>query len=161
MKTASNLSKTIYFIFSFIFLMYVDFYLSAHLSILSKYGSHSFPLIRLHYMENTGAAFSILQDYSFVLIIFSFFAVGGIFWYIKKNLSDISMISIFMLAFLATGICSNTYERIVFGYVRDYFELTFINFPIFNISDILINIGAIVIMCMLVIKGILSKESNN
>ena len=40
------------------------------------------------------------------------------------------------------------YERIHFGFVRDFFKLNFIDFPVFNISDIFINIGVFVILIL-------------
>ena len=49
---------------------------------------------------------------------------------------------------------SNCHERIVFGYVRDYIQLNFVNFPIFNVADIFITIGVIaLIVILLFYKG--------
>jgi len=42
------------------------------------------------------------------------------------------------------------YERIYFGYVRDFFKLNFINFPVFNISDIFINISVILLIIIII-----------
>lgn len=36
--------------------------------------------------------------------------------------------------------------------VRDFFELTFVNFPVFNISDIFINIGVIALIILILLK---------
>ena len=49
---------------------------------------------------------------------------------------------------------ANCHERIVFGYVRDYIHLNFINFPVFNMADIFITIGVIaLIVILLFYKG--------
>ena len=62
------------------------------------------------------------------------------------------MKSIFFVSLLTAGIAGNLHERIVFGYVRDFFELTFVNFPVFNISDIFINIGVIALIILILLK---------
>ena len=56
-----------------------------------------------------------------------------------------------LLSEIASDTKTNAY--VVGGFVRDYFEFTFVNFPIFNISDIFINVSVIVIMYMLLTKN--------
>ena len=72
--------------------------------------------------------------------------------HVIHNLKSISLKSCFFIALLSAGIAGNLHERIIYGYVRDYFQLNFINFPVFNISDILINIGVIALIIMILIK---------
>lgn len=153
MTKPSNLNKIIYFFVSVIFLIGFNLYCSASLSNISQDPIFFLPGVKLNYMENTGAAFSILQDYKVFLIVFSIVAIIGIILYLFKNLSELTMMSIFMISFLVTGVSCNLFERISFGYVRDYFEFSFINFPIFNISDIFINVSVVVIMFMLFTKN--------
>ena len=72
--------------------------------------------------------------------------------HVINNIKTISLKSIFFIALLSAGIAGNLHERIVYGYVRDYFQLNFVNFPVFNISDIFINIGVIALMILILIK---------
>ena len=153
----SNINKLAYFIISVIFLIGFNLYCSTYLSNISQEPFFLFPGIKLNYMENTGAAFSILQNYKIFLIIFAVTAIILILWYLIKNITELSMMAILMVSLLITGISCNLYERLVFGFVRDYFELTFVNFPVFNISDIFINISVIVIMFMLITKNYAKK----
>ena len=44
------------------------------------------------------------------------------------------------------------YERISLGYVRDYFDLNFVNFPVFNMADVLITFGAVVLISQIISK---------
>ncbi|MBQ7976709.1 MAG: signal peptidase II, partial [Clostridia bacterium] len=44
------------------------------------------------------------------------------------------------------GALGNGLDRIFRGYVIDFIETAFINFPVFNIADISITIGAIVLV---------------
>lgn len=97
-------------------------------------------------LQNTGAAFSLFKGGNLFLAIFSFIVFGTILYYISKNYKNFKLIDIHSFAFLSAGILSNTVERIVDGYVTDYFRLVFINFPVFNLADIFINIGVILMI---------------
>ena len=157
MKKQNNISKIIYFVMSVSVLMGFNLYTSAYLSAISQDPTFFLPGVKLNYMENTGAAFSILQNYKILLIIFAILAIIGILYYLIKNIKELSMMTILVISLFISGVASNLYERIEFGYVRDYFELTFINFPVFNISDIFINISVVVIMFVLFRKNYAKK----
>jgi len=96
--------------------------------------------------QNTGAAFSMLSGNNifFVLIvsIMCLFLVYILFSkkYFTGKLEKIS------LALILGGAISNLIDRIAFAYVRDFIYLKFINFAVFNIADIAITIGAILII---------------
>lgn len=152
-KNQSNASKITYFLVSIIFLICFNLYTASFLSLISQETSSFLPGLNLNYMENIGAAFSILQGSQLFLIIFAILAICVIFYYLIKHISELSMMAIFMASLLVCGIACNMYERISLGFVRDYFEFTFVNFPIFNISDIFINVSVIVIMYMLLTKN--------
>lgn len=149
MSKQSNTYKFVYFVISVFFLIGFNLYSSTYFSSISQEPICFLPGVKLNYMENTGAAFSILQDYKIALIIFAILAIIGILWYLIKNIKELTMMNVFMISLLLSGITCNLYERISFGFVRDYFELSFINFPVFNISDVFINVSVIVIMFML------------
>lgn len=153
LKKQSNLNKIVYFLVTIVFLFTFNLYCSSFFSQISQTSSQFIPGVNLNYMENTGAAFSILQNDKLVLIGFAIFAIIVILGYFFKHLKELSMMAIFMVSLLITGVSCNLYERIAFGFVRDYFELTFVNFPVFNISDIFINISVIVIIYMLFRKN--------
>lgn len=157
MKKQNNISKIIYFVISVSVLMGFNLYTSAYLSAISQDPTFFLPGVKLNYMENTGAAFSILQNYKILLIIFAILAIIGILYYLIKNIKELSMMTILVISLFISGVGCNLYERIEFGYVRDYFELTFINFPVFNISDIFINISVVVIMFVLFRKNYAKK----
>ena len=108
----------------------------------------------MSYVENTGAAFSIFKDAREFLIIASVVAICMIVSYIIRNISSVSMKQLFFFAMLAAGIGGNLHERIAFGFVRDFIQLNFVNFPVFNISDILINIGVVAVIIIILRKKI-------
>ena len=152
-KNQTNFNKILYFLVTVIFLFSFNLYSSAFLSEIAQVSDKTFSGLELTYMENTGAAFSMFQNNKFFLIGFAIFAILVILWYLFKHIAELSMMSIFVVSLLLTGISCNLYERIVYGFVRDYFELTFINFPIFNISDVFINISVVAIIYMLFTKS--------
>lgn len=152
-KGLEKTSKFIYFVVCYAFFIFADLYMS---SILVDKITHGFRMsnlvFSLNYVKNTGAAFSILQNSRELLIILSMIALVLLALHVINNLKSISLKTCFFIALLSAGIAGNLHERIVFGYVRDFFQLNFVNFPVFNISDIFINVGVIVLIVMILIK---------
>lgn len=149
--------KFIYFSGMFLVFAYLNIYFSNLISYKLINGwQFSNSLLKITYVENTGAAFSIMQNSTKSLIILSIFALVAIFYYVIKNLENIYVKEILFISFLTSGIFCNLLERFFYGGVRDFFELNFINFPIFNISDVFINIGVfgIIILILLTKKNI-------
>ena len=95
--------------------------------------------------HNTGAAWSILNQHTWLLILISVIFIillilANIYFFKNKNY----LYATAMGLILSGAIC-NLFDRIAFGYVRDFISLEFINFPIFNIADIAITIGVILL----------------
>ncbi|MFR1671534.1 MAG: signal peptidase II [Candidatus Gastranaerophilaceae bacterium] len=148
-----KISKYTYLIVCFVFFIFCNLYLSNEMVYQLTHGykfSNSF--ITFNYIKNTGAAFSILQNSRELLIILSVAALVLMLLYVIKHIKALSMKSLFFIALLSAGIAGNLHERIEYGYVRDFFQLNFVNFPVFNISDIFINIGVIALIIMILIK---------
>lgn len=146
-------SKFIYFAVCYVFFVFTNLYLS---NILVDNLTHGFRMsnsvFSLNYIKNTGAAFSILQDSRELLIILSVVALVLLVLHVINHLKSISLKTCFFIALLSAGIAGNLHERIAYGFVRDYFQLNFVNFPVFNISDIFINIGVIALIIMILVK---------
>ncbi|MCD8377727.1 MAG: signal peptidase II [Candidatus Gastranaerophilales bacterium] len=106
--------------------------------------------IDIVYVKNTGAAFSSFQHSTLLLIICSVIVMSVVLFELFRNRIKYSPVFYFFSAMLLSGIFCNTYERITLGYVRDFISLKFIKFPVFNISDILINFGVLAIMYLIV-----------
>ena len=153
----TKISKIIYFFISFLFFAVCDLILSDNI-IKNMDALPQNPLVELIFVQNTGAAFSILQNSRIFLIVFAIIAILCIAGYVIKEINKISVFTIFWVALLVAGITCNMYERIMLGYVRDFFNLIFINFPVFNISDIFINISVIAIV-IIIIKQNFTKNN--
>jgi len=148
----SKLNKFLYFIFSLIFFSCFDIYFSALILNFLRFNFEQNKFIDLIYIQNTGAAFSILENSQPFLILFFVFTILFLVVFVIKNIQKNSLISLFWLSMLISGIGCNLYERICYGYVRDFFKLNFIEFPVFNISDIFINISVIALVILILKK---------
>ena len=114
-------------------------------------GSH-FRFFEIVYVKNTGAAFSSFQHLTVGLIIIAILAVIWILYELFRDLKKYTLPLYFVSAMLISGIVCNTYERITLGYVRDFINLKHIDFPIFNISDVLINVAVLAIIILVITK---------
>ena len=104
-----------------------------------------FILFRLDFVKNYGAAFNILSGsrifLSLISIIFSILLIYLIL--IKNNLKSFDLYS---YSLILGGTIGNGIDRILKGFVIDFINLNIINFPVFNIADISINIGLIFLL---------------
>ena len=107
-------------------------------------------LFRIQIVRNYGAAFNIFSGNRFLLSLVSIsFSFILLFLLLKKS---IKYIEFFSYSFILGGALGNGIDRIIKGYVVDFIDLKFINFPVFNIADISINIGFILILYNIVRK---------
>ena len=99
----------------------------------------------IDYVKNYGAAFNILSGNRIFLSTVSTIITLLLIYIIlnKKNISNFDLIS---YSFILAGTVGNGIDRITKGYVIDFINLNFIDFPVFNIADISINIGFIFII---------------
>jgi len=145
-------SKIVYIFISIIFFILLNGYLS-DLIILNGYKLLDNPIFSIMYVQNQGAAFNIFDGQKIFLIAFAIVAIIGILYYVIKHINNFSCMGLFLVSILISGIFNNMIERTMMGYVRDFIKLNFIDFPVFNISDIFINIGVFGLIILLLIRG--------
>ena len=133
------LSLSIFIILIDQFTKYLLFY--NHKIFLNK----DFLLFRLDFVKNYGAAFNIFSGsrvfLSFISIIFSIILIYLI---LRKN--TFNSLDLYSYSFILGGTIGNGIDRILKGFVIDFINLNNINFPVFNIADISINIGFILLL---------------
>ena len=107
-------------------------------------------IVQLTYVQNTGAAFSSLEGqqwlFAVIFVVFTL-AVGYEFW--KKTMPFTNLERWLIVAVYAGGL-GNMIDRLRLGYVVDMIETTFMDFPVFNVADIFITCGCILLMVHLV-----------
>ena len=129
--------------------MLLNFYLS-DIIIKFNYALAENPVFDIVFVQNQGAAFNIFDGYKIFLITFSCLALLALLFYVIKHIAETTVLSLFFTSMLLSGIFNNMCERIMFGFVRDYIKLNFVDFPVFNISDIFINIGVFGIIFIII-----------
>ena len=157
----TKINKILYLFISIIFFIIFDSYFSELILSSLRFKMPENQIIDIVSVQNTGAAFSILENSRFFLIIFAIIAILCIISYVIKNMDKFSTFAVFWVSLLTAGVCCNLYERITLGYVRDFFSLNFVNFPVFNISDIFINVGVFAIIIIIIKNKYLKNETKN
>ena len=112
------------------------------------------------YVRNTGAAWSILEGSRSFLILAAFLAIALVYFFMLKD-KRIEKIEEIGYGLLLGGILGNLLDRVIFGYVIDFFHFTFGNytFPIFNIADIGIVIGTFIVIFIMIKEDIYGNNS--
>lgn len=107
-------------------------------------------VFELHYLENEGAAFGILQGQKFFfmfiaavilcMIIYVLFKMPYQKIYIKLHIT---------LVLIASGAIGNLIDRLRYDYVIDFLYFSLINFPVFNVADIYVTLAAFLLVVLL------------
>ena len=146
---SKNTIKIILFIIALVFL---DFYTKElALSNLDKFQPKEtfFPLIDLLLIYNSGIAFGIFNDQgiyaSYFLLILTLLICSYLIWLIYKEKDFKKKIA---LSFITGGAFGNILDRINDGEVTDFLHLKVMDFSffVFNLADLFITIGAILII---------------
>ena len=102
-------------------------------------------LFRLDFVKNYGAAFNIFSgNRIFLSCISIFFSILLTYLILRKNTQN--TYDLYSYSFILGGTIGNGIDRILRGFVIDFINLNFIDFPVFNIADISINIGFIFLL---------------
>ena len=109
------------------------------------------PFFYLRYVENTGAAFGMMQGGN-LLLIFIMLAIVAYMLKSWKELCSYGKLVEWGCVFILAGALGNLYDRITLGYVVDF--LDFRVWPVFNIADSFITVGG----CMLVISLFFNRK---
>ena len=135
-----------YFLILSFFIIFID-QLTKYL-MLSNYKTlvnKDFIFFKLDFVKNYGAAFNIFSGsrifLSVISIVISIILLSLI---VRKCTSNIT--NLYSYSFILGGTIGNGIDRVYKGFVIDFINLNFINFPVFNIADISINIGFILII---------------
>jgi signal peptidase II len=107
------------------------------------------------HLRNTGAAFGILKEQRWFFLVITIIVVAGIIWYMQKSLKCGHKFLAFALSLILGGAAGNFVDRALYGEVVDFLQFNFsfefngtdldYTYPIFNIADIGIVLGVILI----------------
>ena len=97
-------------------------------------------ILDLTYVQNTGAAFSMLRSHTWLLTLTSAVVVLAMCWLIVKGFFK-NRLGMWSAALVLAGGMGNLIDRVLFGFVTDMFQTVFMNFAVFNVADCCITIG--------------------
>ena len=102
-------------------------------------------LFKLDFVKNYGAAFNIFSgNRIFLSLISILFSILLIYLILRKD--TLNSFDLYSYSFILGGTIGNGIDWIYRGFVVDFINLNIINFPVFNIADISINIGFILLL---------------
>ena len=97
-------------------------------------------ILDLTYVQNTGAAFSLLRQHTWLLTLISAVVVAAMCWLIVKGFFR-NALGRWAAALVLAGGMGNLIDRVLLGYVTDMFQTVFMDFAVFNVADCCITIG--------------------
>ena len=142
----SKFQTKLYFLFLSIIITLLDQF-SKYLMFYNfqKFVNKDFIIFKLDFVKNYGAAFNIFNGnrifLSFISVIFSIILI-----YLILRKKSTTKLDFYSYSFILGGTLGNGIDRISKGFVIDFINLNTINFPVFNIADISINIGFIFLL---------------
>lgn len=107
---------------------------------------------KLDYLENRGAAFGILQNKTWFLVLITVLIIGAMCYYLIKYKPKSKLIRV-SLAMIMAGALGNFYDRIIYKFVVDFISVHYKNiyyFPTFNLADIFVTLGTIGLIIYLI-----------
>lgn len=111
----------------------------------------SLGIFNLIIVHNHGAAWGIFSGNQVGLVILSLVFLAIFIWFYVKDKKKSWLLTV-TFAFLCAGCIGNLYDRLVFGYVRDFIQFAFWqSFPVFNFADVFLTVGVVMFIIYLLI----------
>lgn len=108
-------------------------------------------VFELHYLENSGAAFGMLQNQKILFVTIAaviLILIGYVLIKLPRN-RHYAMLEI-LLVLIASGAVGNMIDRVQFNYVVDFFYFKLIDFPIFNVADIYVSVSCVLLAILVI-----------
>lgn len=125
--------------------------------------------LQLIYVENTGAFLSLGADWSdnasfWLLTVIPFLVMLGFLWYILRNKNSMSAVSLFAWLMVFSGGIGNLIDRLLNDrHVSDfiYMEWGALHTGVFNVADVYVTTGALLILGTSFVEGVRKKKVEN
>ena len=137
----NRIKNKLYFFFLSIIIILIDQFTKYFIfNNFNIFANKDFIIFKFTLVKNYGAAFNILSGSRLFLSSISII-ISIILLYLILRKNTLNILDLYSYSFILGGSIGNGIDRITNGYVVDFINLNFINFPVFNIADISINIG--------------------
>lgn len=152
-QTISRKTIIILEFLGFVILTWLDQWTKV-LSVAHLKGQPSFALVdgvlEFYYLENHGAAFSLLQNAMWFFYIIAIAAMAFIVWFLHRMPADRRYLPVrVIMVLIAAGAMGNLIDRVTLGYVRDFVYFSLINFPVFNVADIYVTCSVALLIILI------------
>ena len=107
-------------------------------------------LFHLTYVQNTGAAFSMLRGAQWLFVLIFLVLTVVVVWDMVKKVMPFTRLERWLVVCVYAGGLGNMIDRVRLGYVVDMIEVEFMNFAVFNVADCFITCGCIGLMLHLI-----------
>lgn len=114
------------------------------------------PYARIVHWYNTGAAFGMFKDASMILTVLAFVVIGAILFYYPQVEQDDWLLRL-ALSLQLGGALGNLIDRLTIGHVTDFISVG--NFPVFNVADASITIGAVLLFLSVWLRERAEKQA--
>jgi len=107
-------------------------------------------VLEIYYVENRGAAFGIMQNKQWFFLIITLAVLVGLLWISGKIPEEKHFIPLkACLYFVGAGAVGNMIDRVFRKYVVDFIYFSLINFPVFNVADIYVSVGMVILALLI------------
>ena len=107
-------------------------------------------VLEIYYVENRGAAFGIMQNKQWFFLIITLAVLVGLLWISGKIPEEKHFIPLkACLYFVGAGAIGNMIDRVFRKYVVDFIYFSLINFPVFNVADIYVSVGMVILALLI------------
>jgi len=112
-------------------------------------------ILNFTYVENTGGAYGIGSNNTIIFILTNIIVLGVLIIYALLKRDKLDKKIIIAIALIISGGIGNLIDRIFRGFVVDYIDFNpLIKFPVFNVADIAVVLGCIIIGICIIIEMI-------
>ena len=102
-------------------------------------------LVDVRLVHNTGAAWGMFAGNTALLGVFSLVVVCALVGYFAYDRENVNLLQTIGIALVGAGGIGNAIDRFIQGYVTDFIAVTFIDFPVFNVADIGVTCGVVLL----------------
>ena len=115
-------------------------------------------VVSLAYVQNTGAAWSSFQGMIWLFVLIFALFTAFLLWELITHKLGLNLFEQWCLVIVYGGAVGNIIDRLRLGFVVDMFYLKFMDFPIFNVADCFICLGAFALIIELLFISKVWKE---
>ena len=108
-------------------------------------------LLGLTRVQNTGVAFGLLKGSPVLNLVLSGLIILGMLIVLLRQV--LTRYQALCAGLILGGALGNLVDRLINGYVTDYLQLLFIHFPVFNLADVAVTLGALLLVVHILLGG--------